>query len=1700
MKWKRKFKQGVGILLVLWLLLPGLVAGAAEYTAIETGRSGHNTPSGGFQNYQFPIFTQTTVASVVFDYFPIIGYSKTTGQYNQDWIIRYNPDQNTAYLILNEGSSNVREIKMYMCDDTESFSNFLKILMVDEGWCELLTTESKKILTVNWGWSSSGIGPYDLYWEGIHALLESGAADGSVKRILMRSLDFYGSDAALPINTLSVGDIAYEVLDTTKLPLTLVAEESTKHAAVTLAIADNDYRILYGNADITSIVSQLGQEPDSCGLYWKAVAYKLNECQTNYTNYLNAVNQQGTTAAATEYNTAYDYYAARIANYWLNGDANGVLADLQKYPGTVAVKAPGKGVLTKEEKLRLQVFASILSMCGDARYKGNINDLLTKIPDLQWQLCGSLSPVSVTNSSNSILTMDMLDNDWTKLYGDKYRDYTAVANQALEGELVDAYAVAVYYAAKMYGASTSTSSAEIGNLGVLPQSEYIESITMNINSSGIDMLNLNFASNAGSSYYGIPAMTKIDTIAGTEEAHNAYYNLNLLLAAIASYCNTNSQEFEIGNNGWVDELLDADASNIVNLSEYSILKDNINKVQACININETLTYLGVDTNWLSSVKTVCAAGNALQAYKDIALQIQAEYVANESEPMKTFFNLSRGTYATDYLTGVALSATFKPMQTNMYDVQSVSFVEDTDWVTRFHYPWGFYRKALYIDTDTSAAVNRYITSSGTSKGNTRIATLGDLLEPEKDIVLYIDDKFYNTDELANKMGLAYNKLQNAEETAADGSEIGLIDKLKETFDVDVESIVKTGGNTAYSRSVQKHVAHVGEQKELSDFVDGSLLDLDTIAYQLRGYSDEPTEDYAKQYTVLQSYAVVSSIYRDPALYSKVSRLTGKSPAVFVSSPNLFAIDGVSQSEFNSIYNYAMLKNLEDALPIDYKSQLDLTEPLYIDIYGNILTDSGTVVIPAMSNASLCGSDFNPVTVGFMYLYNKGNWKIPGDANNCDLMLSESFSLDGATGEYMLTNQRFNNVRINLAMAQLSDEGVIKMLYEVAQDNCNIGGYLPFDNHVYWITEVLRGAPLEFIDKDAEMITTPVNYSKLGITIANKLNEVIDAFYAEEHKVTLLSLPNLAFMDGFEYVILYLFKIVFVTLFVMLVYRLYIDAVGGSLGFKSVLSFIMSVVMFLVTCFAVPTLLDVSYYQVNKKLLKDEALQTVMLDTEKKAEGREIGISGVQSVQEDSKLYLKVDDLSVPWYVILDDVLVSDTSKTLDNLYEEEFQNSYLANLPRFERQGQNLYIDVEEVMRNSVLTYDKEYRIIQSAVKSTPYESFVTPYYAVLDTLVCRINVYNSENDLNNFDTKIMAGGQVKTVGLIAPYLLSEDFMSTSRDPAGIRDIYGLSTTLTEATAFSEDDRDTMSQSYWYADLDDYSEKTTDRMITEIDNEARHFVTEYRALLNKISDESFLEVMALSIACKHNDVFDIHNADSLEIFDIDNTSIIRLSVAPMQTVIAQCSKSFSRFIYDNGGMLGVIAMAFLLLVYIVASVIKTVCLYIMIACLFMSVVIRRLVKKDSNSAVEGYMVTMAIICICNVAFSLVFKVSLFLPNLGLSITASALVQIVLQCAYVFLLGWLTMIVVQDWRNAGFERYAAMAVKAERAVVNTGKQTIHSASMKVQNRRSRYDDFEDDISRRERAEALSGYYTISGADILREMQEKDVERRQHAKQK
>ncbi len=1186
-------------------------------------------------------------------------------------------------------------------------------------------------------------------------------------------------------------------------------------------------------------------------------------------------------------------------------------------------------------------------------------------------------------------------------------------------------------------------------------------------------------------------------IAATKEAYDAYSQLQYSLMIIATYA-TYYAGLELVDDGSgnmvytnvsLDEFIQAYKENPTIVDFTPDIKQVI---KSYIEIVQGLDYLGV-LPFSTQLETIYKYYNDLISFENPDSFLSGNY-SGEGEPLGAFFNMEKKELSYYYNLGVALSATYIPMQTNLYDVNSLHMLEDTSFVEKFHYPFGFYRKALYIDTDMNAAINYYVTGK---KGMQRVATLSDLLSPEKDIVLYIDDNFYNIKELADMQGYTYDRLANTEQAG----EIGVTDESLGTIlsdlwsdwtETNIENIAKTGSQTSYSKNVKKRVSEYGTGKNTgTDYV----LSEKKIDQYLTGYTENDDKECYNEYTVLQPYAVISAIYRHSALFNALSIQTNNPSPVFVSSPNLAAVTGIKRTEYNTIYNYLMLKNLEGNIGIDYKTTLDLDSPLYMDIYGNILTESGLVVIPAASNASLQqAAKYNIYTAGFLSLYDNG-YALPSDYNNSEIFMntkgtsnnSSMFYIEEETKTWQVKNKTFNSsVYINFRDLPVADEDVLKILLQLTQQSIS-NKCIDFNKRIYIITEVLRGAPIENIDKDFEGITGNVAINKYGIYFAYKLEELCKQFLSNSNGNSLITLPNLAYMDGVESIIIFLYKILFAIMIVLLFVKLYIDVVQMKFGLKTMFKFITTLVLFVAIAFFVPALMNFSYYQANKLLLQDEASYIAILNLEKKNEGKEIGINEVTSPETNTILYLKIDDMTVPWYEILDKVLVSNAFETMEEIYKEAYSKNLMSGLPGIEIKGNSLYMDLNYLFDTTDIEYDNKNQALYNIVKEVPYTSFVLPYYVILDQLIDKVNEYNYKNGSCSYTTTIQNKGAVRTKGLIEAYFTSKYFMKESQDVLGFKNIYHLDTTLIESSAFTESNLEDMSYSLWYVER---SEDTLRKYIDILDEKARAYIANNRELIGKVSDDTFLKAMALSLAVDYNNIFKIGSANNIEIYDIDTRDIMRLSIAPKSMVMASVSKSFARFIYDISGTIGVVTTSMLVVVYFISSMIKPICIILILSSMVASLIIRSLLITDENQAIEGFLISLALLCGVNVLYACCLKLTMWLPRTGSSIVVSILLQIVIQGTYTFLIGKFTWWILKDWKNMGLGGYKIEFYKMGNFATNKINITTSKLSMKRGYSEYSYNRSDQNSKRRTRG--------LTGRNFYDDMKRRDDRRYNHSR--
>lgn len=1085
------------------------------------------------------------------------------------------------------------------------------------------------------------------------------------------------------------------------------------------------------------------------------------------------------------------------------------------------------------------------------------------------------------------------------------------------------------------------------------------------------------------------------------------------------------------------------------------------------------------------------------------------------EPMGTFFSLSGQSMTDQWIKGFALSALYVPMETNVYDASSVLYVNDSDWVADFFYKYAFFRKALYINTDNSAMVNQF--TSGERSG-TRVATLSDLLNYDRDIILTVDDNFYNANQIDTIISrLDYTAIRNTSGAAdtATGTQ-AVSNFISGLMDLDAGKILKTGADSYYSATLKSNVTQLGQNQEDAEgpesVYDQYLLSNDDILGE-----NSVLDSY--EYSVKMSYGVVSAVYRSDSLYNECLKAIVTDNAIFKSSKAICSTPGTNSSHWRSVYNYYMLANLEEQMKNDCASTLDLDAPIFVDIFGNILTESGLVIIPAACNATLCGSRWTPYTIGWSEYYNNGNHMNTKDFNEdvYEWLIGQKFSTinsgpqdwsevnavkkDNAGGYFWIKDGELVLRTSEITSGNLT--GIVQ--WEVLNKNSTVVQSLFFNdayfqkgeliyNHTLTnlVMEVLRGAPIEYIDYEYEGLSGNLNISKYGVYMAYKLEELVNTLVSGTNGNALggnsvVTMPNLAFVKGVEYIMLYVFKIVFAVMIFALAIQLYLDATKNSLGVKSVLRFISTCMLSIIAFTLIPNLVSWTYYNANKSLLAEESGRLMMLNYVKEYDGSEIGITSVTTPETSTELYMKVSDVGVNWWQIIPDVLFGNTSSTVSELYRNSLKDNPMALTPGVQMKGDGLYVNVQDIydssdiqftpatntlehyvrtgtyakvtLRTQVSSTDANGNAVTSTINgqvvgvdssgnqiveqqvtigsdNTSVVSYVSPYYVFLEQLVSNVNEYNISRDITAYSWSVGSNGHVLTYDVISPYLTSSEFLEEGFDILGLDNIIGLdSKRVIYNYAFTDSDKERMSRSSWYHDKKTSGEAIARDKIDKVYEYARDFVISNKDVLGKVPDEVFIKVMAMQCAIKYNKEFGCLHGTAIEIINVDTRDLMRFMVSKHSDMYKYYSYSFARYVYEKSGTIGVIFAALLLVVYWLTSFIKPLLMVVILALLIINVVFRKLLFNKESRCIEGYLIGCACLCMCNYAYAIMLKLSMSVANWGFGAVTALMVAFIVQVFYIIGLVGIMAIEIKDWKNSGFGEWQAIGATISSKMVH-----------------------------------------------------------------
>lgn len=880
----------------------------------------------------------------------------------------------------------------------------------------------------------------------------------------------------------------------------------------------------------------------------------------------------------------------------------------------------------------------------------------------------------------------------------------------------------------------------------------------------------------------------------------------------------------------------------------------------------------------------------------------------------------------------------------------------------------------------------------------------------------------------------------------------MADLISNNSNLSADSVLKNNDETNYSKifleklqNIQGAIQYFPQATlENPGNPDRAVLNSGQINYYLRA-----SNAGSEVYTPLQGYAVVSSVYRDIDLYNLANSSLKRYP-VFIASEKAGRAKNSSDDAKASIFNYALMRNLKDSMAVEYTGNLDMNSPLYLDIYGNILTESGTVVVPAASNPTLMSSsDFfrGDWSAGLFSIYGNGYKIKADDEGSFSNVLDATFQVvDG----YWMPKSRIlgNSYVIDMSRLSTASKDTLDVLYtqtyvDLHNSNETQNKYYSFKRYVNIILEVLRGAPIENIDKAKEGLDTSNRIDKAGIVAAAKLEQLNDSLNIAGENTT-ISLPQISNISVFNVVSIIIFKAMMVTLVAISIVTIYIDAVKSQMGLGTIAKIIGTGAIMMSVVLIVPALFDITYYQSNRALLQDEATYLSMLNLEKEESGVEIGMTEVREPHINTNLQIQLDDITVPWYIMFSNVMTADTGKTLDNIWQEHAQTqSFIFNNDDVVIKHNGVYMDVSQIYDSTSIDIDTtmtstttKRNLVQTAKNKTSTFSYYSPYYAILDALIRNVNTYNAnpwepeENVTNvqgwySYTTKVQRGGRVKSMGLIAPYFKSERFMSDeNKDILGFYHMYSnlYQTDVQQDPALDglyDSNLQNIRASNWYPT--GIANQDVIKRVDWLTKQARDFVAKNENMLGKVSDETFLKAMALNLAIKHNQVFGNRYASSIDIANLSNDDLLRLSVAKKNDVMMTSTLTFPRFVYETGGTFAVVVAMILSVTMKVSSILKPAAVILTFALIFFSIFIIKICMRKKEATYLGYIVTILLLCLTNIAYSLMLKITLFLPTL-FPPAVCIIIQILLQVGYLFILGNVIYYAAKDWHDMAAFKY------------------------------------------------------------------------------
>ena len=558
-----------------------------------------------------------------------------------------------------------------------------------------------------------------------------------------------------------------------------------------------------------------------------------------------------------------------------------------------------------------------------------------------------------------------------------------------------------------------------------------------------------------------------------------------------------------------------------------------------------------------------------------------------------------------------------------------------------------------------------------------------------------------------------------------------------------------------------------------------------------------------------------------------------------------------------------------------------------------------------------------------------------------------------------------------------------------------------------VLEVLRGAPIEFIDLEAEGISTTRALTKGGATIAFMSEKLLNSIQTDSNGTersakfsATLNVLDLFHIESAEKIALLAVKLLLIGFLILLAVQIVADASVGKMPIKTVGRIIITCVLTGTCISLLPVLTEFSLSKLTQMALQPEAAELLAMQAQRDSYGVEIGITESYNTESSTDIIVKVGELDVQWYDLLLYSVYSSIDNSFRDLYIEAADGLPLAEASYTFTSGKNIYMDLGKVMDSTIVQYNGELGILTNERLSESSEedlsaSYLFPYYVFLDQLIANVNMYNQKAGVQPLTYNINSDGSIRTQDMTYAYFHSPEFFTTDYDVLDLYRILGTNTPkLSYCNYFSDDEIITMNGSLWFPETRDSD--SLEKSIETLYQNARAYIVNNSDMLSYVSDGAFLKSFAMYLAIEYNSIFGVGVADAFELKCVDTKDMLRYVVSEPKDVYKYATRSFSRYAFEASDIAGVLLATTLFAIMCVTNAIKVVAYVLTYITAIGSIIYHRVFKHEEDYSVYGIFILIGEITLLNVIYSASLKVMMNLTRWGVPGIGALVISIVMQ--------------------------------------------------------------------------------------------------------